>query len=872
MFVALGVLAVLALPAGDAATPPALRLPGNVRPVRQAIELAVDPNLETFSGSVAIELDVREPTKVVWLNGRGLEVTNARLGRGGDLRPAQVVPGGDDFVGFRVGDPLSPGPARLEASFEGTVSRRDQEGIFAVEEGEEWYAFTQFEAIAARRAFPCFDEPSYKIPWEVSLRVPHGAVALSNTPVESTRVEGGRDVVRFSPTPPLPSYLVAFVVGPFDIVEVGPAGRSHTPTRLVVPRGRGGDTAWARESTPRILALLEDYFDRPYPFRKLDEVAIPGAGFAMENPGLVTYGQELMVQRPAEQTLSDRRDWARVCAHELAHMWFGDLVTTSWWDDTWLNEAFANWLEEKTTERYQPDWGLAADRAASRSAALRQDSLTTARRIRQPITSNDDIINAFDGVTYGKGQAVLEMVEAWLGEDVFRRGVKAHINRHAGGNATAAEFIDALSAAAGRDVGGVLGTFLDQTGAPVIEAEARCDSNPRLVLSQRPYRALGSPAEHRLWSLPVCVRVAGRDAPECTLLSARTGEIPLGAGECPEWFYANAGASGYYRTLESAALARRILEGADLTAPERVALAGDLGALVLSGDVSAGDALSLLPLLASDDNRHVVIESARVVSWPLEAIVPDSLMPRFRRVVREVYGARARSLGWSARPGDSEDVRLLREPLLSLVAGVGDDRQLEREAAELARGWLDDPSSLDPDMVDPVLYAAAGAGDRELFDRLRKAALQTGDRARRERLLRALGGVRDPALVPAALALTTDQRLEPLESVTILFGVGSKRETRRAAFDFVKEHYDALVARLPRGPFSPTLVLPWVGARLCTPDAHEEIETFFEPRSASLEGAPRMLRQALEVVDQCVALRKAQEGSLAASLQSSAGS
>jgi alanyl aminopeptidase len=217
---------------------------------------------------------------------------------------------------------------------------------------------------------------------------------------------------------------VAFAVGPFDIVEVGPSGRNRTPTRLVVPRGRGGDTAWARESTAPILTLLEDYFDRPYPYPKLDQVAIPGVGFAMEHPGLVTYGQGYMVQRPAEQTLSDRRGWASVCAHELAHMWFGNLVTTTWWDDLWLNESFASWLGEKTTERYQPSWGLAAARAASRSQALWLDSRTTARRIRQPITSNDDIANAFDGVTYGKGQAVLEMLEAWLGEDVFRRGVR----------------------------------------------------------------------------------------------------------------------------------------------------------------------------------------------------------------------------------------------------------------------------------------------------------------------------------------------------------------------------------------------------------------------------------------------------------------
>jgi alanyl aminopeptidase len=868
---ALGVLAALALPAGDAVSPPALRLPGNVRPVRQAIELTIDPQRESFSGSVAIELEVREPSSVLWLNATGLKVTRAALGRRGDMRPAEVVPGGDAFVGFRAGESLAPGPARLEASFEGTVSRRDNHGIFAVEEGDAWYAFTQFEAIAARQAFPCFDEPSFKIPWEVTLRVPHGAVALSNAPIDSTRADGGQDLVRFAPTPPLPSYLVAFAVGPFEIVEVGPSGRNRTPTRLVVPRGRGGDTAWARESTAPILSLLEDYFDRPYPYPKLDQVAIPGVGFAMEHPGLVTYGQGYMVQRPAEQTLSDRRGWASVCAHELAHMWFGNLVTTTWWDDLWLNESFASWLGEKTTERYQPSWGLAAARAASRSQALWQDSRTTARRIRQPITSNDDIANAFDGVTYGKGQAVLEMLEAWLGEDVFRRGVRAYIDRHAGGNATAADFSGALSAAAGRDVGAVLGTFLDQTGAPVIAAEARCDPGPRLVLSQRPYRALGSPAESKTWRLPACARVAGRDAPACTVLSAETSEIQLGAGACPEWFYANAGAAGYYRTLLGAAEARRVLEGPHLTAAERVAIAGDLGALIASGDVAADDALRLVPLLASDANRHVVGASADAV-WVLEPLVPDALMPRFRRVVRELYGERARSLGWSARPGDSEDVRLLRRSVLGMAAGVGQDPQLEREAVDLAGRWLKDPAGLDPDLVETALATAAGAADRGLFERLKAAALTTRERERRERLLWALGKVRDPELVPDALTLTLDERLDPRESISVLWALGSSRATRRAAFDFVKANYDALVARLPQGENSPAPYFPWVGANLCAADTRGEIEGFFGKRNASLLGGARVLAQVLESVDQCVALKRSQEGSLAAYLESQAGS
>ena len=759
----IGVLTLAAAAAfspGAVASPPTLRLPGNVIPTRQAVELTVDPNLETLSGSVEIELDVRESTSLIWLNAIGLKVTGATLGRVGAMHPVTVVPGGSDFIGFSTGTPLAPGPARLDVSFEGSVSRRDNEGIFAVQEADAWYLFTQFEALAARRAFPCFDEPNDKIPWQVTLRVPHGLIALSNSPAVSTTQDGNRDVVRFSQTPPLPSYLVAFTVGPFDLVDVGPSGRKATPTRLVVPRGRASDTAWARESTPRILALLEEYFDRPYPYAKLDQVAIPGVGFAMEHPGLVTYGMDAIVQRPADETVASRRGWVSVAAHELAHQWFGDLVTMAWWDDTWLNESFASWLGDKVMDRFRPEWRVGVDRAASRSDALDQDSLASARRIRQPITSKDDIYNAFDGVTYGKGQAVLEMVEAWLGEDVFRRGVKAYIDRHADGNAVAADFTTALATAAGRDVGSVLETFLDQTGAPVISAELRCAGGPRLVLSQRPYRALGSPAESKTWKLPVCARLSGHELPVCTVLPPEGGEIRLEGGACPEWFFANAAAAGYYRIVPSAAEARRLLETARLTAAERVALTRDLGALVASGDVAAADVLSLVPLLARDPDRQEVGASARILS-DLEPLVPDSVLSRFRLVVRDAYGERARSLGWSTRPGDDEETRLLRRTVVGIVVGLGRDPELALEAVGVVGRWLDDASTLDPELVPTALAAATGAGDRALFERLRDAAVRTTDRDQRERLLRGLGAVSEPGLVRGGARLDPRRAARP---------------------------------------------------------------------------------------------------------------
>ncbi len=849
--------------------PPELRLPEGVRPVRQAVELTLDPDTEPYAGRVEIEIDVARETPVVWLNATGLAVTSATLGPAGTDAPARVVPGGDDFVGLVPAHPLAPGRAVVRASFTGTISRKGSDGVFAMKEGGDWYVFTQFEAIAARRAFPCFDEPGYKIPWQVSLRVPAGRPAFSNTPAAATTREGARDLVRFAPTKPLPSYLVAFAVGPFDTVDVGPVGRNRVPARLVVPRGRAADTAWARETTPRILQLLEEYFDRPYPYEKLDQVAVPGVGFAMEHPGLVTYGMGLVVQRQKEETIDARRAWVSVAAHELAHQWFGDLVTMAWWDDTWLNESFASWMGEKVTDRFAPEWSVALQRVAARSGALDADSVASARRIRQPIAAKHDIEDAFDGITYAKGEAVLEMVESWLGEDAFRRGVQAYLGRHAWGNATVGDFASALTAAAGRDVSAVLSTFLDQTGAPVVSAEPVCESQPRLRLTQRPYRALGSTAEARTWRVPVCARSGGRDAPACTLLESGAGEVALGGASCPDWAYANAGGAGYYRTLLAPAAARRALESNGLAPAERLALAGEMKALVASGDLAAGDALSLAPRLAADPERLVVGAAAGFVS-DLERIVDDAHLERYRAFVRWVFGARARALGLASREGETEGQRLLRRSLAGAAGRLGHDAELQRQAVDLSRRWLDDPSAVDPDMVATVLALGAGSGDRALFDRLRAEVVKETDRERRERLLAALGSVRDPALAGEALALALDDRLDPRESIELVWQLAQARETRRAAFDFLKANYGALVARLPKGMLSPAAYFPMLGSGLCTRDERREVEQFFAPRLAALEASPRVLAQSLERIDQCVARREAQQSGIDEFLDSAA--
>ncbi len=637
-------------PAEKAAAAGSLRLPAGARPVKQTIELTLDPRQETFQGAVAIDLEISTPTDTLWLNASQLTLEDATLRSAGGARTLTVVPGPEGQVGFKADAPLAKGAATLLVRYQGTVSRRDTEGLFAQQEGGEWYAFTQFEPLGARRAFPCFDEPGYKIPWQVTLHTDTRDRAFSNTP-ELSRAPGagGKTTTVFAETKPLPSYLVAVAVGPLDVVDLGTAGRKGTPIRILVPRGRGADARWAAEITPRILESLETYFDMPYPYEKLDQIAVPFFPGAMENAGLVTYGQTILLLKSGAETIADRRLLASVMAHELAHQWFGNLVTMAWWDDLWLNEAFASWMGERVTAAVGPGWGIDVSMVRDRSDALRHDSLATARRIRQPIESSHDVANAFDPITYSKGQALLEMIESWLGDERFKGAVRRYIGSREWRNATFEDFATALSAQAGQDLKPVLSSFIDRTGAPLISVALNCDGGaPRVSLTQRRYTPLGSKSSgSQTWQLPVCLRydAGGAAVRECHLLKDASATIPLKASTCPSWVLGNDGFSGYYRTAHSPALTATLLEPgkAPVSKAERVGLLLDVAALVSTGDVLAADALTLASRYAGDDEPELVRSSIGIVNG-VSRFVPSGLRDVFAALIREsVRPPRARA-------------------------------------------------------------------------------------------------------------------------------------------------------------------------------------------------------------------------------------
>ena len=850
-----------------AAEPPKLRMDDSIRPVRYRAELTLRPGAVTFAGVIDIDVELARPASIIWLNAVDLSIREAAFEWEGRRTAAAVEPGDANWVGLQLPAQAPSGAARLHIEYEGKVSPRDSAGIFQGRDAGENYLFTQFESIDARRAFPCFDQPNFKTPWQLTLHVPRADTAISNAPQASETGEGGgMKKVTFAATKPLPSYLVAFAVGPFDIVDGGRAGKNRVPVRIIAPKGKGYQAKYAASVTATIIDRLENYFSIPFPYDKADQVAIPltyGFG-AMENAGMVTYGQTILLADPALDTPQRQRQYARDAAHELAHQWFGDLVTLAWWNDTWLNEAFATWMEAKILAEWKPEWNSRLNDLGDKFGAMQNDSLVSARRIRQPIENLNDISNAFDEITYQKGAAVIHMFENWVGEPQFQSGVRAYLQRYAFGNATAPDFLDAIASAGQPGLTQAFSTFLEQPGVPEVSVELDCAGAPSVSLRQKRHLEIGATgSRNELWQIPVCVRYQTSAGPrqECFLLDRASAEFPLRqTTSCPANITANDNASGYYETAYAKNLLPELLNGSSrfLNASERRTVLHDLSALVDSGDAQASDALAAVIPFAQAPERQVAAQ-AQSVAGSVRRMVPIALLPNYHRFIQKAFGARAAELGWSAKAGEDTEAKLQRANLVPFVAVVGDDAGLQAEARRLAAGWLRDRKGIDPEMLNAVLATAAHSGDRALFDSMLSELKKTQDRRIRGALINALSSFSDPALAETALQLLLAPDLDPRETFAMLYGPLRSSETEQLPFAFVRANYDRLVSRLPSGgDFDSRTQLLATGSAICDSAEEREFTSFFADRAKQYVGGPRVFEQRIESIHACEA-RKAAE-------------
>jgi alanyl aminopeptidase len=849
---------------------PTLRLPDTVSPISYRAELTVDPNKDSFSGIIHIKIKIAKAVRTIWLNGTDITVAAAVLHAAGKSYNAKAGNSGSDFIGLQFDSPLEAGTGELEIHYTAKVRLKDTSGAFRSEDNGNKYIFTQFEATDARAAFPCFDEPSYKVPWQLTLHVPADDTAISNTPIDVEEPSAGGKTYSFMETKPLPSYLVAFGVGPFDYVPAGTACRKHVPVRIVTPKGHADEAQYAAKVTPTILTRLEDYFDVPYAYKKSDNVAVPLFGGAMENPGMVTYGQTIILGNPARDTTARQREYVSVAAHELAHQWFGDLVTTVWWNDIWLNEAFATWMEQKLVAEWKPEWQTRVADVNSKLAEENEDSLTSARKIRQEIVTKDDIGNAFDDITYQKGAAVIGMFESYMGPAEFQKGVQSYLKQYAFQNSTAPEFLDAVSSAGHKNITQAFSTFLNQTGVPLVSVSLDCrQKRATLHLEQQRFVPLGlkTPAE-QLWQIPVCVRYGTGDEgkKQCTLVTQGRQDWTLNAAGCPGWIQANDNAVGYYRVDYQGDLLADLMQGdvqKRLNAAERVDLMGNAEALSTAGKLPAGRALGLVEVFHDDPERYVMQRAFDIALFPAQHLVPENLESNYQRFIRKSFAARAHELGWEPKGDEPDDVRLLRPRLLRVVATFGGDRELAAQARTLTDRWFQDHSTLDPNLASDVLVTAAYYGDKALFERFMAELKKTKDRHERGRIIQALASFRDPAAIEAGKQALISGAIPLLEGARLLFAGAQFPATRKLPFEFLKAHYDEIVGERTGGVFDLGSFLPRVGGSFCDTASEEELKNFFEPRLDKLAGAGHTLSEVQEEINACIASKAAEESSVA---------
>lgn len=844
--------------------PPTLRLPHTVEPLSYRVDLDLSPERESFSGTVEAEVRAKEHTPVLWMHAVGLKILDAHLVAGGKQQQLKVL-SHEPFLGLAAPQELGPGKLRVRVRYEGKLSDTGNTGFFCRTIAGRRYVFSQMEPLGARHAVPCWDEPGFKVPWTLTVRAPSGQQVFGNTlPAAESQEPGGIRRIRFSATRPMPSYLVALAVGPFDIVDAGHAGRRNTPVRIITPKGRGAEAAFAREAVGPLLEALERYVDRPYPYEKLDHIAVPDLGWGgMENPGLITYDESTLLVRPERQTLRFQRGAAEIIAHELAHQWFGNLVTMAWWDDLWLNEAFATWIAPRIVEQWRPAWNVSLDTVRSAHFAKVSDQLATARAVRQPISTEHDIYSAFDGITYEKGAAVLGMLESSVGERKFRSAVRNHLRRNAWQNATTEEFISTLEKVASRHVRPVFSSFLEQSGVPLVTASLGPDGTLRLH-QQRCLPAGSTSSANRLWSIPLTIRFGTAEGVRevRTLMQTVEASVPSPGSAPPLWVQVNAGQVGYYRVRYQGVLQERLLMqgGPHLTLPERMGFLLDTSALVESGSLPAAEALPLLPRLLQGKQRHLLSAGLGLAGRAV-SLTPAAVRSKSAVYLRTTFGSLAHEVGWLPKPGEDDDTQLLRPQLLSIVAGSGEDPALRIEARRLAELWLASPAQVPADIAWEVVYTAAIGGDRQLFERYRTAAQASSDPERRRILFGALGRFRARDQAQEALQLLLQPEYPLSELLSILFNVTAARETRDLGLAFYLQHFDALVSRLPGSEAAGLISI----ASLDWDDPQRaQIDEFLQSKAASVPGGPRQLAQALERRALAAAARRVHGPGLAA--------
>ena len=842
------------------------RLPPSPRPVRYQAALSLDMERRTFTGRESIDLDLAGPSDEIVLHAADLEVTRAALHTGrGELAAREVVRAApSETVRIAFDEPIPSGRAILTLEWTGRMSA-GLRGLYRAGD----VAVTQFEAADARRVFPCFDEPGFKAAWTLTVDAPAGLALLSNAATASAAQSDGRQRVTFRETPPLPTYLVALACGRLvasDVISV-----RGVPVRTWSIPEKTHLCAFGQEVAVEVLPRLEDYFGLPYAFGKLDQVGIPEfeAG-AMENAGLVTFRETALLLDPGLASLPVKKRVAEVVTHELAHMWFGNWVTMRWWDDLWLNEAFATWMSFKIVDGWKPDWRVWLDFDAGKAAALHLDALRSTHPIRAEVKNPDDMTESFDLITYEKGGAVLRMIEGDLGEEPFREGIRLYMSRHGRGNAVADDLWSALGEASRQPVVEVANAWIDQPGHPIVDvrrdgrrvrlAQKRFLSEPQPPPGGEATRAApGHPSAcfdraradgsrpGEIWPVPLVLRWED-DAgirEQRHLLRAAEGEVDLAASGGISWLCANAGSTGFFRVAyDGAGLASLALHLGRLAPSERIGLISDEWALVRAAMREVGAFLDLVAAFGAEQDHAVLDELVARLGGIEARLLDPGIRSRFQAFVARLLGPVLREMGWEAAEGEADSSRLRRAAALRAVGLVAREPSAVAEGRErLGRFLRGERSALEPNLHEVAVTMAARSGDGQLFDELRARFKVEPDPAFQRRYLVGLAFFEDPAQAARAREMALSGEV-PLQDTA--FFMGALLSNRTARDDFwrtLRERWAEVQERVGGAPMLLRRVVEAVG-HLPERRHLEEARKFFAEHP--LPAAKQAIAQTLE--------------------------
>jgi aminopeptidase N len=843
------------------------RLPGGAIPEHYHLWFAPDFQTDSFRGRATIDVQLAKPARAIILHAAEIAFQEVLIEAAGWAQLATVaLDDKRETATLTVTRQLPRGPAKIVINYTGILNDKLR-GFYLSKANDRKYAVSQMEATDARRAFPSFDEPVYKATFDIEMMIDDGDIAISNGPLKSDTPgpELGKHTVTFGRTKRMSTYLVALIVGDFVCREGTSDG---IPLRVCSTPDKKHLTGFALEAAVQQLAFYNDYYGIKYPFEKLDIIGIPDfAAGAMENTGAITFREQFLLADPERASLTTKKTVAGILSHEIAHQWFGNLVTMKWWDDIWLNEGFATWMANKPLAVWKPEWSVDLDSAQETQHALALDTLRTTRAIRTNVETPEEINEVFDGIAYGKAGAVLRMVERYVGADAFRAGVASYIKRYSYANAAAEDFWTEVARVTGKPVDRIMRSYVDQPGVPVLEVSSTCAGGTTVMTIEQerflatPGAANGAASDTTLkgrattptqtWTIPVCLKGSS-----CHVMSKTRDTVRVPG--CGAEAFINSGSLGYFFTEYTPETVRELSQNAlgGLGPAERVGLLGDEWRMAQAGRHDIGVVLDLIAALADDPTPGVTASVQTPVAYTAEYLVSERERLAFESWVQSRFGPVLDRLGAAGNSSDELE-QSRRAALLELVGIWGGARQVQKQAREQALGYITDPSSLPATLVPAVVKVAASSGDAALYERyVARIKELAADPEEYYRFFNALPYFRDPAVVKRTLesALSSDVRTQ--DSATLIVGLLALPWSRPIAWAFVKAEWARITDRL--GTFQGVPYMMFGLANFCSVEEAGEVKSFFATHP--VPQAERGLRQAIEQMERCAAMRTRQSG------------